>query len=274
MDVQAIGGLRFGTLTAIGGGGRAGSQFAVAQDQQLEGTVVSIDHDSVVIQVGGQRVAATTDASVRPGDVLQMIVRETGADQVLMQIVGRGGAPLLQTRQLTRQELASELTNVGVQPDDESIAVAGELLARGEPLTAQNVMDVRSAVARAAQAPVAAGGVALAAESLPASATASQAGATSESFDSTDVRAAVFLKSQGLPVTPAAIQIVRQAWTSQSALGEHVEQLRDALADLAARLTQEAVGTELEAAPATAGEGVVRTAADEPEGLAARGAGQ
>ena len=280
MDVQAVGGLRLGTVTAVGGGGRSGQQFVVAQDQQLEGTVVSIDHDSVVIQIGGQRVAATTDASVRPGDVLQLVVREASADQVLMQIVGRGGLPPLQTRQLTRQELAAELTNVGLEPDAESIAIARELLARGEPLTADNVLQIRAAVARAAQARAGAQTVALVDDgaargvgalvrgeisdaeasratepqgaasprseqsgagptAAPRPPIASLASASGEA-DPGDVRAAVFLKSQGLPVTPAAIRTVRHAWASRSTLGEHVEQLRDGLADLSARLAGEA----------------------------------
>ena len=278
MDVQAVGGLRLGTVTAVGGGGRSGQQFVVAQDQQLEGMVVSIDHDSVVIQIGGQRVAATTDASVRPGDVLQLVVREASADQVLMQIVGRGGLPPVQTRQLTRQELAAELTNVGVEPDAESIAIARELLARGEPLTADNVLQIRAAVARAVQARAGAQTVALVDDLARTDVAALVKGQTAEAETSTpteprsaaapaeprgaaprsaarlpvgslasaaevdpgDVRAAVFLKSQRLPVTPTAIRIVRQAWASRSTLGEHVEQLRDVLADLSARLAGEA----------------------------------
>lgn len=263
MDVTAVGGLRFGTITAIPGGRRQGQQFAVAQDQTLEGTVVSIDHESVVIQVGGQRMRATTDASVRPGDVLRLNVRSTGPDQVLMQIVGRGGLAPVRTRSLTRQELAAELTRLGVAPDDESVQIAGELLARGQPLTAENVLDVRSALARAAHAhprlaarssnlpadvdvPVPAGPPPAEAPDAPPSSpsTAAERSAPRGSPDrpnmgginQADLRAAVFLKAQGLPVTPAAVQIVRQAWSSGSALGQEVEQLRDGLASLAARL--------------------------------------
>jgi hypothetical protein len=218
VDVTAVGGLRFGTITAIPAGGRQGQQFAVAQDQQLDGTVVSIDHESVVIQVGNQRMRATTDASVRPGDVLRLLVRATGPDQVLMQIVGRGGATQVQTRSLTRQDLATELTQLGVAPDEESLQVAGELLARGQPLTAANVLEVRGALARAAHA-------------------RSPLAQEEPGVNQADLRAAVFLKAQGLPVTKAAVEIVRQAWSSGSALGQEVEQLRDSLATLATRLT-------------------------------------
>jgi hypothetical protein len=257
VDVTAIGGLRLGTITAIPGGGRTGGQFAVGQDQLLEGTVVSIDHDSVVIQVGGQRMSATTDASVRPGDVLRLLVRETGPDQVLMQIVGRGGTVAPQTRLLGRGELANELTNVGVAPDEESLQVAGELLARGQPLTARNVLDVRTALARVAQArsesaqpPT----VEEASGEIPAPTAQSprSGGAAAETqIDRTDLRAAVFLKSQGLPVTPAAVQIVRQAWASHSALGQEVEQLRDGLASLAAKLVDVAEPEPAKAPQAT-----------------------
>lgn len=244
VDVTAVGGLRLGTVTAVPGGGRPGQQFAVGQDQLLDGTVISIDHDSVVIQVGNQRMAATTDASVRPGDVLRLLVREAGPDQVLMQIVGRGGMPVPQTRTLSRGELAAELTNVGLAPDEQSLQVAGELLARGEPLTAKNVLDVRRALAGVMQG-----------RGAPAEA----------ELNSADLRAAVFLKSQGLPLTPAAIEIVRQAWASRSALGQEVEQLRDGLASIAARLV--ALAGEEPAAASSAAANVPTSAP--PTGAAA-----
>src|SRR5690242_6583986 len=205
MDVQATAAVRFQTITTLRGGGRTGG-FAVSRDQHVEGTVVSVEGDTVVVSIGSQRVEARATGPLNPGDQLRMRVREAGPERVVMQIVGRDddGAAM---RPLDDADLREELGRAGVPDDGPSLAVARELMASGQPVTADGVLDVRSLLARA------------------------------RALDPQSLRAAVFLKAQGLPLTPSTLQLARQALGSSStALGEQVEQLRGALATLAARL--------------------------------------
>ncbi|HEY3083483.1 MAG TPA: flagellar hook-length control protein FliK [Chloroflexota bacterium] len=206
MDVTPILPVRFQEIVAIPDATRRES-FAVAANQTLDGQVVSVDRDTVIVSIGRQRVPAQAapGTTLRAGEAVRLFVREVDPDQVVMQIVARGSS--LQTlRSLTTEDLSAELTGLGITPDQTTLAVARALINRGLPITASNVLDVRGALARLGTS------------------------------DPQDLDAAVFLKGQGLPLTGDAIQIVRQALQSRSALGAQVEGLRTVLADLAARL--------------------------------------
>src|SRR5688500_8440826 len=179
----------------------------------LDGQVISVEGDTVLVSIGQQRVPAQAQpgTTLRAGEAIRLFVRDVDPDQVVMQIVARGGS--MQTmRSLTTEDLRSELTGLGVTPDDEAVDIARALINRGLAVTAQNVLEVRTAMTR-----------------LGAGASAA------------DLDAAVFLKGQGLPMTADGVQIVRQALQSRSALGSQVEGLRAALADLAFRLTAQGV---------------------------------
>src|SRR4051812_46119156 len=91
MDIQAAAAVRFQTITAIPSGGRSG-QFAVSRDQHVEGTVVSVEGDTVVVSIGSQRIEARATGDLAAGDRLRLLIREAGPDKVVMQIVGRGDA--------------------------------------------------------------------------------------------------------------------------------------------------------------------------------------
>src|SRR5207245_1723928 len=77
---------------------------------------------------------------------------------------------------------------------------------RGLPVTAENVLGVRAGLTRA------------------------------QASETGDLKAAVFLRGQELPITRGTLLVVRQALASGTGLGSKVEGLREALAGLAARL--------------------------------------
>ncbi|HEV8637856.1 MAG TPA: flagellar hook-length control protein FliK [Chloroflexota bacterium] len=206
MDVTAVQPVRFQEIVAIPDATRRAG-FAVAANQTLDGQVVSVQGDTVIVSIGRQQVPAQAapGTTLQAGEAVRLFVRDVDPDRVVMQIVARGTS--LQTlRSLTPQDLSAELTGLGIAPDETAIDVARALINRGLPVTAQNVLDVRAALARL--------------------------GAPGPQ----DLDAAVFLKGQGLPMTADAVQIVRQALQSRSVLGAQVEGLRTALADLAGRL--------------------------------------
>src|SRR5215210_6598260 len=118
MDIQAASPIRFQTITAIPSGGRTG-QFAVSRDQHVEGTVVSVEGDTVVVSIGAQRVEARAAGGLSPGDQLRLLVREAGPDRVVMQIVARGDATTTM-RPLADSDLREELTRAGVPADGPS----------------------------------------------------------------------------------------------------------------------------------------------------------
>src|SRR5918912_46899 len=120
MDIQAAAPIRFQTITAIPSGGRSG-QFALSRDQHVEGTVVSVEGDTVVVSIGTQRVEARA-TGLRAGDQLRLLVREAGPDRVVMQIVGRGGEGATM-RPLADADLREELGRAGVPADGPSLAV-------------------------------------------------------------------------------------------------------------------------------------------------------
>src|SRR5436190_20761726 len=111
MDVQATGPVRFQTITTPRGGGRTGG-FAVSRDQHVEGTVVSVEGDTVVVSIGSQRVQARATGDLSPGDQLRLLVREAGPDRVVMQIVARGDAATTM-RPLADADLREELARAG-----------------------------------------------------------------------------------------------------------------------------------------------------------------
>src|SRR5437868_5070935 len=112
MDIQAAAAIRFQTITAIPSGGRTG-QFAVSRDQHVEGTVVSVEGDTVVVSIGSQRVEARATGDLQPGDQLRLLVREASPDRVVMQIVARGEAATTM-RPLADADLREELARAGV----------------------------------------------------------------------------------------------------------------------------------------------------------------
>jgi hypothetical protein len=238
VDITAIQPVRLQEIVAIPDATRR-QGFAVAANQTLDGQVVSVQGDTVIVAIGRQQVPAQAapGTTLQAGEAVRLFVRDADSDRVVMQIVARG-ASLQTLRSLTTQDLSAELTGLGVAPDETAIAVARALINRGQPVTAQNVLDVRSALARL--------------------------GASGQQ----DLEAAVFLKGQRLPITADALQIVRQALQSRSALGAQVEGLRNALADLAARLTELGVTPSPElptAAAAPAGPAAAAATAEPPE---------
>jgi hypothetical protein len=212
VDVTAIQPVRLQEIVTIPDSTRR-ERFAVSANQTLDGQVVSVEGDTVIVSIGQQRVPAQANpgTTLRPGEAIRLFVRDVDPDQVIMQIVARG-ASMQTMRSLTTEDLRAELTSLGVTPDDQAVEVARALINRGLPVTAQNVLEVRAGLTRLG------------------------AGAGAAELD-----AAVFLKSQGLPITADGVQIVRQALQSRSALGSQVEGLRTALADLAFRLTAQGV---------------------------------
>jgi hypothetical protein len=226
MDVNPILPVRFQEIVAIPDATRR-EGFAVAANQTLEGQVVSVERDTVIVSIGRHRVPAQAapGTTLQAGEAVRLFVRQVDPDQVVMQIVARG-ASLQTMRSLTDADLSAELTGLGITPDESTLAVARALINRGLPVTAANILEVRGALTRLGTA------------------------------DPGDLDAAVFLKGQGLPMTGDGIQIVRQALQSRAALGAQVEGLRSALADLAARLAGLGV-TPAPRAPPTATAGPV-----------------
>src|SRR5688500_1215084 len=157
----------------------------------LDGQVISVEGDTVLISIGQQRVPAQAQpgTTLRSGEAIRLFVRDVDPDQVIMQIVARG-ASMQTMRSLTTQDLRAELTGLGLTPDDQAVEIARALINRGLAVTAQNVLEVRTGLTRLGP------------------------GAGADDLD-----AAVFLKGQGLPMTADGGQIVRQALQSRASGG-------------------------------------------------------
>src|SRR3989442_11540590 len=169
MDIPPVQRVRFEEIVAMPDATRRAG-FAVAANQTLDGQVVSVQGDTVIVSIGRQQVPAQAapGTTLQAGEAVRLFVRDVDPQRVVMQIVARGMS--LQTlRSLTTQDLNAELTGLGIAPDETAIDVARALINRGLPVTAQNVLDVRAALARL--------------------------GAPGPQ----DLDAAVFLKGQGLP---------------------------------------------------------------------------
>src|ERR1044072_2210102 len=118
MDVQATAAVRFQTITTLRGGGRIGG-FAVSRDQHVEGTVVSVEGDTVVVSIGAQRVEARATSPLSAGDRLRRLVREDCPGRAVMQIAQRGESGMTM-RPLADADLREALARAGLPADGPS----------------------------------------------------------------------------------------------------------------------------------------------------------
>ncbi|MBI2941021.1 MAG: flagellar hook-length control protein FliK [Chloroflexi bacterium] len=189
MDLRAILRTRDVTLTPRIGEGVA--DLGLTVDQTVEGRVVQSTDNRALIRLAGRELLAQTRATLQPGELVQLQVRDVRPDRVILQIVGRGeGQGTL--RALGEADLARLLEGQGLVPGRDNLLIARALIGAGLPIDRQVMERLAGELARAGGNPEA------------------------------DADTAAYLRARNLPITQATLALARAHLARPNALAEDI----------------------------------------------------
>lgn len=171
-------------------------------DQVLQGRVLAVRGNQVVISMLGEQIAAESLLPLQVGQVLNLVVREVRPDRVALQVAPKTGeeAPVL--RPIADQDLSDLLSAQHLLPDRTNLLIARTLLRNSLPITNAIVLAARNAL--------------------------SFIGAP----QADDIEAAIFLMLKELPVTRESMELAKGALLQPNNLGARVQALATQLVEL------------------------------------------
>ncbi len=228
--------------------------------QIVNGRVAQLGPKGAVIEIADRLATIVTDLDLAVGELVQLSVKEVSKDQTLLQLVGREGF-LLSAQMSSEPQLAQLIASYRLPVDRLHLNAAHKLLARGLPVTRENL----ERLARAEQSklpgapdlettdsvltkliesydlpadrPHLYAARQLLARGLPVSRenveqltrTLARLGATAEA----DFQAATYLQASGLPLTRSTLAVIRSSLENPALLGQQFHQLQQTLSWLA-----------------------------------------
>lgn len=228
--------------------------------QIVNGRVAQLGPKGAVIEIADRLTTMVTDLDLAVGELVQLSVKEVSKDQTLLQLVGREGF-LLSAQMSSEPQLAQLIASYRLPVDRPHLNAARKLLARGLPVTRENLerlaraeqpklpgapdLETTDSVLTKliesydlpADRPHLYAARQLLARGLPVSRenveqltrTLARLGATAEA----DFQAATYLQASGLPLTRSTLAVIRSSLENPALLGQQVHQLQQTLSWLA-----------------------------------------
>ncbi len=240
--------------------------------QIVNGRVAQLGPKGAVIEIADRLATIVTDLDLAVGELVQLSVKEVSKDQTLLQLVGREGF-LLSAQMSSEPQLAQLIASYRLPVDRPHLNAARKLLARGLPVTPENLerlaraeqpkllgapdLETTDSVLTKliesydmpADRPHLYAARQLLARGLPVSRenveqltrTLARFGATAEA----DFQAATYLQASGLPLTRSTLAVIRSSLENPALLGQQVHQLQQTLSWLAELLESLTVEKDL-----------------------------
>lgn len=228
--------------------------------QIVNGRVAQLGPKGAVIEIADRLTTIVTDLDLAVGELVQLSVKEVSKDQTLLQLVGREGF-LLSAQMSSEPQLAQLIASYRLPVDRPHLNAARKLLARGLPVTRENLerlaraeqpklpgapdLETTDSVLTKliesydlpADRPHLYAARQLLARGLPVSRenveqltrTLARLGATAEA----DFQAATYLQASGLPLTRSTLAVIRSSLENPALLGQQFHQLQQTLSWLA-----------------------------------------
>ncbi len=236
--------------------------------QIVNGRVAQLGPKGAVIEIADRLATVVTDLDLAVGELVQLSVKEVARNQTLLQLVGRDGV-LLSAQMAAEPQLARLIASYRLPVDRPHINAVRRLLARGLPITRENLEklvralhprqssqemegtdSVLAKLIESYDLPIdephlnaarqlLARGLPVAKENVEQLTRAlSRFGATTEA----DFQAATYLQANNLPLTRSSLAVVRSSLENPVPMGQQFHQLQQTLvwvAELLETLTAE-----------------------------------
>lgn len=199
------------------------TDVVLRMNQRIAAEVLQVSGDRVVLSVNGVQLVARLTSSEQAAQLIerrmaQFVVRDLSQSLITLQLLPKGAEAEQPAPSLSPPLIQSLLQQAGLPVNAETVAIAKALLASGLPIEAEVIEEIYRALQHIGK------------------------------WHEGDALAAALLKSAGLPVTPASVDLARQQLPSLGEMLQNLQKQLDALinskpnAELAA-LAKEALST-------------------------------